>query len=127
MESHPQRRGVSGNALFRLSHQDHAVVLELRGNLGSLRWPSPNDLHQAVVNGMDRAACSSVVVDLSAMEHGGAQMLRLVNLRRLVRANGGRFALNGVSEALEAVVRSAGPRPPPLQPIQPAAVSPAEG
>ncbi|MBI3466506.1 MAG: anti-sigma factor antagonist [Planctomycetes bacterium] len=94
---------------FELKQQDDTAILELRGDLGSLGWPLPDRLQETVTDYMEGAACRALVVDMSDVEYGGAELLRfLVTLERQVRANGGRFALSGVSEAMESVVRCAG-------------------
>lgn len=79
-------------------------VLELRGNLGSLGWPSNRMQDSVLRSAIDELERPSVVVDLSQVEYGGAALLRcLVSLRNYVRENGGELVLSGVSEEMAEV------------------------
>jgi anti-anti-sigma factor len=80
-------------------------VLELCGNLGSLRWQS-DELEASVLrSAIDELERPSLVIDLSQVEYGGAALLRcLVSLRNYVHENGGELVLSGVSEEMAEVL-----------------------
>lgn len=80
-------------------------VLELCGNLGSLRWQSDQLEASVLRSAINQFERPSVVVDLSQVEYGGAALLRcLLELRSHVREHGGELVLSGVSEELAEVL-----------------------
>ena len=80
-------------------------ILELNGDLGSLGWSSFND-SVAEELAFENVTNPSIIVDLSEVNYGGAELLRfLMKLRKSLKAHGGEMVLCGVNDDMAEVVR----------------------
>ena len=88
---------------FALTERDGVLVLELHGEFGSLRWPARNE--RSILAAIERTWQPRLVVDLCDATYGGSHFLAfLVDLKRRVRARGGRVALAGTRGNLRHVL-----------------------
>jgi anti-anti-sigma factor len=85
-------------AFFELREHDGVLVLELRGELGSLGWhPNDEDLESAVFSAFGRMRRPRMVVDLSEVTYAGSEFVGfLLGLWKHLQARGGRLGLTGV-------------------------------
>jgi len=97
--SNGQSDPVSVDQSVQLKKHGDVQVLELCGNLGSLRWQS-DDLEESVLRtAIEQLDRPSLVVDLSHVDYGGAALLRcLVSLHSEVAEHGGELVLSGVND-----------------------------
>ena len=78
-------------------------ILELNGDLGSLGWSSFND-SVAEELAFENVTNPSIIVDLSEVNYGGAELLRfLMKLRKSLKAHGGEMVLCGVNDDMAEV------------------------
>ena len=78
-------------------------ILELNGDLGSLGWSSFND-SVAEELAFENVTNPSIIVDLSEVNYGGAELLRfLMKLRNSLKAHGGEMVLCGVNDDMAEV------------------------
>ena len=78
-------------------------ILELNGDLGSLGWSSFND-SVAEELAFENVTNPSIIVDLSEVNYGGAELLRfLMKLRKSIKAHGGEMVLCGVNDDMAEV------------------------
>jgi anti-anti-sigma factor len=89
--------------VFALREQDGVLVLELRGELGSLGWKSRNEARVlAAIEGMSGPR---LVVDLTGVTYGGSELMAfLFRLRRRLGACTGQLALAGAAGNVRAVL-----------------------
>jgi anti-anti-sigma factor len=92
---------------FELREQDDVRVLELCGELGSLRWQLQRGvLEDTVLSALEEAPHPYVVVDLSGVRYAGAEFIEfLLGLRKWVHEAGGRLVLSGVQGNLRTMLR----------------------
>jgi anti-anti-sigma factor len=92
------------SSVFALREQDGVLVLQLRGEMGSLGWQSRNEA--SIFEAIEGVVEPRVVVDLSDVTYGGSELMAfLFRLRRKLRARGGRVALAGAKGNLRVVLR----------------------
>jgi anti-anti-sigma factor len=90
--------------VFALREQNGVLVLDLRGELGSLGWKSRNE--SRVLAAIDGLTHPKLVVDLTGVSYGGSELMAfLFRLRRRLRSCGGRIALAGAMGNVRAVLR----------------------
>ena len=78
-------------------------ILELNGDLGSLGWSSFND-SVAEELAFENVTNPSIIVDLSEVNYGGAELLRfLMKLRKSLKAHGVEMVLCGVNDDMAEV------------------------
>ena len=78
-------------------------ILEQNGDLGSLGWSSFND-SVAEELAFENVTNPSIIVDLSEVNYGGAELLRfLMKLRKSIKAHGGEMVLCGVNDDMAEV------------------------
>jgi anti-anti-sigma factor len=91
-------------AMFALREQDGVLVLQLRGELGSLGWQSRNE--SEILAAIEAVTNPRVVVDLSDVTYGGSELMAfLFRLRRKLRALAGCMVLAGAKGNVRIVLR----------------------
>jgi stage II sporulation protein AA (anti-sigma F factor antagonist) len=95
---------LSKSAMFAVREQDGVLVLQLRGEMGSLGWQSRNEAQ--IFAAIEGVAAPRLVVDLSDVSYGGSELMAfLFRLRRRLRASGGRVVLAGAKGNVRVVLR----------------------
>jgi anti-anti-sigma factor len=92
---------------FHLQEQDDVLVLELYGELSSLRWQWRRGvLEDTVLSALKDVPHPHVVIDLSAVTYAGAEFVGfLLGLRERIHAERGRLALSSVRKNLRTMLR----------------------
>jgi anti-anti-sigma factor len=92
------------SAAFAVREHDGVLVLQLRGEMGSLGWQSLNEA--SIFAAIEGISQPRLVVDLGDVTYGGSELMEfLFRLRKKLRARDGQLALVGAKGNVRVVLR----------------------
>lgn len=100
---------LADGELFELREQDDALVLQLRGDFGSLGWNAWSaELQRAVRTALRTTQWSRLVIDLSAVRYAGAAFVGfLISLSNRLKARAGSLILAQAEPPVAGLLRVA--------------------